>query len=300
MAIEFRCTQCNKLLRTADQSAGKKAKCPECGQILRVPGPDSGAPAVGPPPPPIDTGAAPPGRSAAAAAGQPAPPGELVPAKLDMGDLFRTTWELFKREPLMCILAPIVMALFVFLSVGLAWVAVVVGGLISGSLVVGIFLAVVVVLATIPFQVWVGIGLAQFFLNVARGRPAGFGDLFSGRPDQILPFFLAALLYNVMVHVGTLLLIVPGIILATMFSQFSYLIIDRGMGVFDSLKFSKVLTNGNKMTLFLTALVGWLGAAAFTVVTLGIGSLVVGPFVSLLIAVVYLRITSQPTGVDGS
>jgi phage FluMu protein Com len=44
MAIEFRCTQCNKLLRTADESAGKKAKCPECGQILRVPALETAAP----------------------------------------------------------------------------------------------------------------------------------------------------------------------------------------------------------------------------------------------------------------
>ena len=34
MPIEFRCTQCNKLLRTADASAGKKAKCPDCGWKL--------------------------------------------------------------------------------------------------------------------------------------------------------------------------------------------------------------------------------------------------------------------------
>ncbi len=42
MAIEFRCTQCSKLLRTADDTAGKKAKCPECGAVLDVPA--SGAP----------------------------------------------------------------------------------------------------------------------------------------------------------------------------------------------------------------------------------------------------------------
>lgn len=37
MAIEFRCTQCGKLLRTKDETAGKKAKCPECGTILAIP-----------------------------------------------------------------------------------------------------------------------------------------------------------------------------------------------------------------------------------------------------------------------
>ncbi len=37
MPIEFRCTQCNKLLRTPDNTAGKQAKCPECGALMTVP-----------------------------------------------------------------------------------------------------------------------------------------------------------------------------------------------------------------------------------------------------------------------
>lgn len=37
MAIEFRCTQCNNLLRTGDDTAGKQAQCPQCGAIGTVP-----------------------------------------------------------------------------------------------------------------------------------------------------------------------------------------------------------------------------------------------------------------------
>jgi len=37
MPIEFRCDQCNTLLRTPDDTAGKQAKCPSCGAILPVP-----------------------------------------------------------------------------------------------------------------------------------------------------------------------------------------------------------------------------------------------------------------------
>jgi len=37
MPIEFRCPSCSKLLRTPDESAGKKAKCPQCGSIADVP-----------------------------------------------------------------------------------------------------------------------------------------------------------------------------------------------------------------------------------------------------------------------
>jgi phage FluMu protein Com len=38
MAIEFRCTQCNKLLRTGDDTAGQRAQCPGCGAITEIPG----------------------------------------------------------------------------------------------------------------------------------------------------------------------------------------------------------------------------------------------------------------------
>jgi len=37
MPIEFRCGGCGRLLRTADDSAGKQAKCPECGTVMEVP-----------------------------------------------------------------------------------------------------------------------------------------------------------------------------------------------------------------------------------------------------------------------
>lgn len=37
MAIEFRCRQCGRLLRTPDDAVGKPAQCPECGGLTTVP-----------------------------------------------------------------------------------------------------------------------------------------------------------------------------------------------------------------------------------------------------------------------
>ena len=42
MSIEFRCTGCEKLLRTADHTDGLPAKCPECGALQTIP--DYGSP----------------------------------------------------------------------------------------------------------------------------------------------------------------------------------------------------------------------------------------------------------------
>jgi phage FluMu protein Com len=49
MPIEFRCTRCGRLLRTPDDTAGKQAKCPECGAEQTIPEPGE---AGSPPPPP--------------------------------------------------------------------------------------------------------------------------------------------------------------------------------------------------------------------------------------------------------
>lgn len=47
MPIEFYCTECRCLLRTGDETAGKQARCPECGAIVPIPAESVGA---GPPP----------------------------------------------------------------------------------------------------------------------------------------------------------------------------------------------------------------------------------------------------------
>jgi uncharacterized RDD family membrane protein YckC len=37
MPIEFRCTQCGKLLRVGDETAGRQAKCPACAAVVSIP-----------------------------------------------------------------------------------------------------------------------------------------------------------------------------------------------------------------------------------------------------------------------
>jgi uncharacterized membrane protein len=88
---------------------------------------------------------------------------------------------------------------------------------------------------------------------------------------------------------------VPGIIFALMFSQFAMLIIDRNVGVMDSLSISKELTNGNKMTLFLIWLILLLVAPFAIVLTFGLGYFVLVPCMMLMQPVIYLMITGQPT-----
>jgi hypothetical protein len=53
MPIEFRCHRCHKLLRTPDNTAGKQAQCPMCGELQPIPPPSQAPePAAAVPPMP--------------------------------------------------------------------------------------------------------------------------------------------------------------------------------------------------------------------------------------------------------
>ena len=54
MAIEFRCNECQKLLRIPDEHAGKSAQCPACGHISQVPAASTTAASFEPEPSAVD------------------------------------------------------------------------------------------------------------------------------------------------------------------------------------------------------------------------------------------------------
>ena len=133
-----------------------------------------------------------------------------------------------------------------------------------------------------------------FFLKTARGQNATFADVFSGGP-YFLNIILASILYSLILIAGVIMFIVPAFIFTFMFSQFYYVILDRNVGAIDSLKLSKEMTTGNKLTLFVLGLLAGLLGLVVTLLTCGVGLLFVAPFMTLLGAVTYLAMTGQPT-----
>lgn len=121
-----------------------------------------------------------------------------------------------------------------------------------------------------------------------RGEPdtSRFGALV----PQILPYLGGKILYGIIVALGMILLIVPGIIAALMFFYVGFLIVDRGIGPIDALKESKRVTDGSKWDLFLfslvTALVNILGA-----VCLLVGLFVTIPVTLMASAYVYRQLS---------
>jgi uncharacterized membrane protein len=217
----------------------------------------------------------------------------ITPTALDLGDIFRRTWSIFKEQWGACLVGWLIFfALTLVISYGLAFGGMLFGRFVFGPREAAAFSHVGNVVAQLVL-IWLGIGMAIYFLKIARGQPAEIGDLFSGGP-YYLRIFLATLLFLVVFYVGLALCIVPGVILGLMFSQYYYLVLDRRLPVFDAFRQSKELMKGNKMTLFLIGLAA-LGIFIIAMIPCCLGLFVVGPWFSLMAPVVYLAVTGQPT-----
>jgi phage FluMu protein Com len=299
MAIEFRCTHCQRLLRTPDGTSGKDAKCPECGTIVRIPelaasavsSPAEGAHAITHS---SDNPYAAPSQSDPAR-GADADDDALRPTRIEIGDIFDRTWQIFKVHWAACTGAawalPFVVAIgslplvAIYVLVGLAskddplpWV--------FGGIALGAAVAWLCMLMTL--------GLHAFMLKIARGEPTTVRDLFV-ETSLVIPALLATLLVALAATIGFALLIVPGIIVGLMFSQFINIMIDRQVGVIDALRLSMQVTEGNKLTLFLLGLLMAAVHSIGTSLTCGLFTIVFVPFSWLLASVAYLAMTGQRT-----
>lgn len=298
MPIEFRCNQCGTLLRTGDDTGGKQAKCPTCGAVMPIPvgTPEPASQSSFPPPPPPGMGETNPYQSPGGyrddAAETPVA-GSFQPTIIDFGDVFSRTWSIFQTQWGMCLL--VMFVVFIFNAVVSGTIAV---GLVSlgfdpndnatGSLVHSLGNLVQGLLS-----VWIGIGQALIFLGIARGEPVEMGQLFSGG-QFYLRILGASILAGIAIMIGLVLLIVPGIFLMLMLWPFYWLILDRNVGVFDSFQLAMRITEGNKATVFLIAIVA-MAMIFVTAIPCFLGWLFTFPFLGLLWAVMYLAMTGQPT-----
>ncbi len=123
-------------------------------------------------------------------------------------------------------------------------------------------------LISMVISILVQIGSIKITLELYDGKPLNFSNLYS-QSNLILRYLGASILYGLMVFVGFIFFIIPGIYLAIKYQFFSYLIVDKNMGIMDSFKKSENMTQGVKMNLllFFLALAGIniLGALVFLV-----------------------------------
>ncbi len=222
--IDFRCTQCGRLLRTPDDAAGKQAQCPSCAAIQPVPTPAAPSASANPlhEPASMPTPAAfPPHIADNPYAGSSYDPsaigtvgaGPIVPSRIDAGIVVTKSWQIAK---------PQILWLFLF---GLIYIAITQG--ISFGLQIGmevlksvanlsgtgidVFGGAFVQISAQLVGIFLAMGVVIYMLKLGRGQPASLLDLFSGLPYLFRAIVISLLLGFMIVGIAIPFFIPVGI-----------------------------------------------------------------------------------------
>ena len=105
--------------------------------------------------------------------------------------------------------------------------------------------------------------------------------------------FLGYLLFGIIVGLGCLALIVPGVYLAMRYWSFMHFIVDKDCGIMESLKLAGEASKGNMGETFLLGLISF-GLVILGYIMLCFGILVTMPVIYLSLTIAYLMMTAQP------
>lgn len=135
--------------------------------------------------------------------------------------------------------------------------------------------------------VWV-----RFALALVDGRPVDLQQLLPDEPKTFFNYVAASILLGLMVLVGLLFLVVPGIYLAVRYGFAGYVVADGRAEVLDAFHRSSEITRGARGRLFLLSLallgLNVLGALAF-----GVGLLFTVPMSVFATSLVYRRLEAR-------
>lgn len=137
------------------------------------------------------------------------------------------------------------------------------------------------------------LGICKFVLNiVGNNEEAKFNDLFSGFNIYLKTLGLW-LLMLLSIGIAAIFLVIPGIIVALMFSQAFFILSENNeKSINQCLKESSEMMKGHKVELFVLGLsfIGWWIVAA---ITFGIGGLWVYPYQQVTLANYYLALKNK-------
>ena len=294
MTIEFSCPGCEKVLKTSDDKAGRRAKCPQCGEPITVPAtlePDL-----------IDDGfeqfddeiIVPENESFLAGSDSPADVqcpmcgaanphdalmcdycGEVIqksanqnwePNQIKVAEVFSRSWQLYTEHLGLCVAVPFLASLLGALAVValfFAGFAIVYATrdlfLNNGPLAVlmggGGFL--IFFIALVMILNYLEAGTQIVLLKIAFGEETELNDLFTGG-RFVLRLILCGFVFQLVVGFGNMIFFMIGLFLGLLFWPYPYLLIDRDLPGIEAFTSSLDLTKKNllSMTLVFLAIIG--------------------------------------------
>lgn len=158
------------------------------------------------------------------------------------------------------------------------------GGSLIGSLTVSILANIVIIVG--------GAVIARGALDVASGEPFDFGAAFG--KINVANVIIASIIVSVLVAVGLILLVIPGVVAAflTYFTQY-FIVDDQAVSPIEAIGNSVKLVSANVGDSLLLAVLNLLVLVAGAI-ALGVGLLVAYPVVILASAYAYRKFHGQP------
>ena len=136
----------------------------------------------------------------------------------------------------------------------------------------------------------VSIGLVKIFLNLVDGKAVNFTDLYAYW-RLVWYYLLVQILAGIIIFLGLIFLVVPGIIFGIRLQFASYYVIDKGLGPLAAVKASWAATRGSVRNLFLFGILIGL-VYLLGVIVIGVGLLAAIPVSGLAVAVVYRKLAA--------
>ena len=206
--------------------------------------------------------------------------------------LFRAYWK-------KVVIAQLLVVVIGFIS-GIAFVSPIVLTAFSGKRVfspISIAIFVVIGILLILVLAYFMFGYARLMFRLASGERASVREIFKAPREQFVQYFKGKLITFLLLLVGFILLVIPGIIVAIGLSMFTFVFFDKNTKAVEALKTSWAITKGHRVNIFLFGLV--VAVASFIVGLIPVlGSLisafVVSPIAFFAMFAIYRFIMKMP------
>ena len=198
--------------------------------------------------------------------------------------ILKLAWGLFKKHWQFLILAALAV-------IAIEIIFIILIGFTSGVV------STLLLLISYIIQIIYTVGFINIFITIARGNKPSWSS-FIEKISLFGKYILGVILYGLIVLLGFVLLIFPGIYFAIKYGFWFYVLIENpDMGVIKTFKKSAMITKNIKLKIFLAGFVFSLVSSA-GLILLGVGLLVTAPLAAISTALMYVTLRNQTEGAE--
>ncbi len=198
--------------------------------------------------------------------------------KFEIGEVISEAWEKTSGAKLTLILSFII-------AIVVQLVVMFVGGMIIGALDLGV--AGAIIHQIIVMLIIMPINMGVFLLGVKRSvnAPMEISSIF-GHFGKALKLLITAIVMQILVMIGFILLVIPGIYLAIAYCMTMILVIEKDMGVWEALETSRKAVTKRWFSMFLFMLLMGI-IVSISAIPFGIGLIWTMPLFMISFAIIY-------------